>query len=147
MPFSPIVRGSDSFRERNRLRSHVSEALGRHAAAEVLDGDVRAPALAAQDDADPFASLPGLGVGVGGVRHELVERVLRVLVGVSGCEDGLGHVADPQANALRFRFWHADARLCSLCSVQRAYLGGVTGPSATPGRHEQHVFSGAVRCS
>lgn len=44
-----------------QVARHVSEALGRHASAEVLDGDVRAPALSSQDDADPLASLPGLG--------------------------------------------------------------------------------------
>src|SRR5262249_53481817 len=78
----------------------LPEAIGRHPSADVVDRDDGAPALAPQEDPDPLAPSPGFGVLVGGVRHELVERILRILVRLTRDQDRLGEVPDPQTDPL-----------------------------------------------
>jgi len=63
-----------------QVAGHLAQAIGRHAPAEVVDGDHRALTLAAQHHPHSLACAAGLHVLVSGVGHELVQRVFRVLV-------------------------------------------------------------------
>jgi hypothetical protein len=79
-----------------QVAGHLAEALGVHPAADVLDGDHGVSTPPPQDDPDALAAGSGLGVLVGRVGDELVQRVLRVLVGLPADEHGFAHVPDAQ---------------------------------------------------
>lgn len=62
-----------------QVAGDLAKTVGTHAAAVVVDGDQRVAAHSAQHDPDALTMLAGHGVLVGRVRHEFVQRVLRVL--------------------------------------------------------------------
>ena len=78
----------------------LAQPFGAHAPAVVIEGDDGIPPAASQNDSNPRAISRALGILVSGVRDELVQRVLRILVRLPGDQHGLRKVADPEAHFL-----------------------------------------------
>ena len=85
------------------IPSDLPQALGTHPPSHIVNCDYRITALAPQDYANPISPSVGLGVLVSCVGDEFVEGVLRILVGLTAHEDGLGQIAYAQAH---FLGWH-----------------------------------------
>ncbi len=87
-------------RRLEQIAGDLAEPILGHPAPCIVDGDQRPNALAPQQHSDAAADHTRLGVVVGGVGHELVEGVLGVLIRLTGDQNGLGEVSDPQPDPL-----------------------------------------------
>ncbi len=96
-PERPVVADLGRFEEAAR---HLAQALRAHTPAAVVHGDDRITTLAPEEQPDPLTPLSRFDVLVGGVRNELVQGVLGILVGLAADEDGLGQVPNAQTDPL-----------------------------------------------
>ncbi len=76
------------------MACHVSQAVGAHPAADVVDGDDRRASLPADNDPHSFAGASRLGVLVRRIGHELIQGVLGVLVRLPCNEHRVGEAAN-----------------------------------------------------
>ena len=109
-------------------------------------------APAAQHDADPATTHTRLDVLIGRVRHELVEGVLGILVGLAGDQHGLRQVPDAEADLLRrhgHRVSHGAAHASLLLRAEpfggpgaggqdRRHLGGEQGHEQAGAAGQEH---------
>ena len=116
--FSPSVRSSPALADSNRLRATWRRRSGDMPRPTSSTAITAMTPSTPQEDADPLAGDPALGVLVGRVGDELVERVLRILVRLARHQHGLGEVADAQPHHLA-----AGARRRSAAPLRWCTLG------------------------
>jgi hypothetical protein len=145
----PEGAGVSGFGGLEEVTGDLAEALDVHAPAVVVDRDQGVLPPPPQDDANAAAGPPHLDVLIGGVGDELVQRVLGVLVGLTGDQDRLGEVADAETHLLS---GHRTARVLRDHRVARRSrrrrdaqsppAGSLRCPSSPAGRPALHGPAG-----